>query len=60
MTRMQPTTFGTWNKIAKKHYRHESGVEVIYRHNGWLWEIVGGKNDGLRYERLWAAQHAAA
>lgn len=60
MIRMQPITEGTWNRVAKKHYRHESGVEVIYRHNDWVWEIIGGRNDGLRYERLWAAQHAAA
>lgn len=59
MTRNKPITEGTWNKIASKHYRHESGVEVAYRPNSWVWEIVGGKYDGLRYDRLWAAQHQA-
>ena len=45
MTRMKPITQGTWNRIARKHYRHESGVEVIYRPNSWNWEVVGGAND---------------
>ena len=59
MKRMQPTTEGEWARVARKHYRHMSGVEIVYRPNLWLWEIVGGRNDGLKYERLWAAQHAA-
>lgn len=49
-----------WSKVADKHYRHAGGVEVIYRHNAWMWEVVGGKNDGYRFKLLWVAQEAAA
>lgn len=57
--RMQPTTQGTWERIGRKHYQHVTGIEVVYRHNEWCWEIVGGKYDGHRFDRLWAAQHHA-
>lgn len=59
MTRQQPTASGTWNRIARKHYRHISGVEVIYRPNTWNWEVIGGQYDGLRWSTLSAAQHFA-
>jgi hypothetical protein len=60
MTRQQPITEGTWNRIARKHYRHINGAEVIYRPNSWNWEVIGGPNDGLRWTTLSAAQHFAA
>lgn len=47
---------GSWNKVAKKTYKHISGVVIRYDYNAWLWEIVGGKFDGERYERLWPAR----
>jgi hypothetical protein len=59
MTRQTPITSGTWNRIARKHYQHISGIQVIYRHNAWAWEVVGGKDDGHRYGTLSVAQHAA-
>lgn len=59
MIRMQPITEGEWVRIARKHYRHESGVEIRYDWNRCLWQIIGGRYDSLYYERLWAAQHAA-
>jgi hypothetical protein len=59
MTRQTPITSGTWNRIAKKHYRHIDGTEVIYRHNSWVWEVIGGPNDGLCWTTLSAAQHFA-
>lgn len=59
MTRMKPITEGTWNRIARKQYRHISGIEVLYRHNSWVWEVVGGKNDGLCWTTLSHAQHFA-
>ena len=46
---------GRWVKVGSKHYRHETGIEMIYRHNDWVWEIRGGEFDGERYERLWPA-----
>jgi hypothetical protein len=59
MTRSTPTTTGTWNRIASKTYRHLSGIEVAYDHNAWNWQIVGGANDGSRYQTLTVAQHYA-
>jgi hypothetical protein len=56
---LKPTTEGTWNRVARRHYRHESGIEVVYRSNAWAWEVVGGKDDGHRYSTLSVAQHAA-
>lgn len=53
----QPTTTGTWNRVARKTYRHESGIVVRYGDNHWAWVIVGGKHDGLAYTTLSAAQH---
>jgi hypothetical protein len=49
-----------WSKIANKTYQHTSGVQVIYRHNTWNWEIVGGREDGNTYKTLRVAQHYAA
>lgn len=55
----QPTTTGTWNRTARKHYTHISGIVVRYSNNGWAWEIIGGKRDGLCFGTLSAAQSAA-
>lgn len=57
--RMKPTTTGEWSKIAKKHYRHVSGVEVRYNCNRWAWEVIGGPDNGRAYAALWVAQHSA-
>jgi hypothetical protein len=60
MIRMKPQiNDGEWARVGRKHYRHASGIEIVYRHNEWLWEIVGGRYDGHRFDRLWAAQHHA-
>jgi hypothetical protein len=32
---------GSWAKVGDKAYRHESGIEIRYNHNAWLWQIVG-------------------
>ena len=50
---------GEWNRIASKTHRHASGIVIRYNHNRWLWEVVGGKDDGHSYTTLAAAQHAA-
>lgn len=47
---------GQWAKAGRKHYRHASGIEVVYRPNVWAWEIVGGAGDGLRFGPLHAAR----
>jgi hypothetical protein len=57
--RLKPITEGTWVKIARKHYRHVSGIEVRYDDNAWTWEVIGGKDDGHRYGTLSVAQWAA-
>ena len=46
----------TWTKVARKHYRHISGVEVRYDCNRWGWEVVG---EGLYFTVLYAAKHWA-
>lgn len=56
---MKPITSGEWAKAGRKHYRHMSGIEVRYNHNRWLWEIIGGPEDGLAYGTLWIAQYQA-
>ena len=43
-------------KAGRKHYRHESGIEIAYNCNRWVWEIVG---HGEAYTLLWAARHWA-
>jgi hypothetical protein len=49
---------GAWVKVAKQHYRHESGVEIKYRCNDWLWEVVGAsEHDGYRWDTLKAARY---
>lgn len=45
-----------WAKVARKHYRHISGIEVRYDCNRWGWEVVG-QNE--LYTVLWAAKHRA-
>ena len=50
---------GAWAKLGDKHYRHHSGAEITYDHNGFLW-IVNGK---LGYKTLrvarWDAERTA-
>ncbi len=45
---------GSWVKLAPKHYRHESGAEIRYDCNRWVWQIVGAE----AYTLLWVARHA--
>ena len=60
MKRMQPTTSGSWVKVARKTYQHESGITVRFDDNHWGWEIIGASRfDGYLYGTLWAAQMAA-
>lgn len=44
-----------WVKLDKHRYRHRSGVHLVRNINKRLWEIKGGRRDGERFERLWAA-----
>jgi len=44
---------GMWAKVAKKHYIHVSGNEIIYDCNSWLWRING--NEG--YSTLHIAKY---
>lgn len=48
---------GSWNRIARKDYRHATGTRITYRHNDYVWEIIGGAHDGLLLTSLWAARH---
>ncbi len=48
---------GSWNRIARKDYRHSSGIRITYRDNDWVWEIIGGARDGDRYTTLHIARH---
>jgi hypothetical protein len=50
---------GAWIKVARKHYRHMEGVEIVYNCNRWAWEIIGGKNTGEAYGLLWVARQRA-
>ena len=43
---------GQWNRIARKDYRHASGVRIVYRSNDYVWEIIGGARDGDCYTTL--------
>ena len=53
---------GQWAKVAKKHYRHASGVEIKYDCNAWVWEAIGGKEDGHCWTQLnharWSVERA--
>lgn len=53
--RMQPTTEGTWNKVADKTYKHIDGKVVRYNHNAWLWMVEG---TGKGWKTLSMAQTA--
>ena len=44
-----------WAKVGRKHYRHETGVEVTYDFNRFLWIAA----DGNGYITLHAAQNAS-
>ena len=55
--KIQSTKQG-WTKIAKAHYRHESGAQVRKCEKGW--EVIGSANCGYVYGTMWAAMYAAA
>lgn len=55
MNRAKPITQGTWNRIARKHYRHIDGAEVRYDHNRFLW--ITHTNEA--YSTLTVAQQVA-
>lgn len=48
-----------WAKVASKHYKHKSGIQVKYNHNAWKWEVIGGAKCGYMYDVKWAAQTEA-
>lgn len=50
---------GQWVRVARRRYRHVTGVEVVYGNNEWLWFIRGGPHDGEGYGTLGVARHAA-
>lgn len=52
---------GAWVKVGRKHYRHVTGVEVVYDCNRWGWRIMAadGTSDGLVWSTLWVAAHYA-
>lgn len=51
------TATQTWISIGRKHYRHSDGIEIRYSHNNWMWELVGGINDGLMFKTLKVAKY---
>lgn len=57
--RAKPCTSGEWARVARKHYRHVSGIEIAYDHMAWNWQIIGGREDGNRYPTLSVAQYSA-
>lgn len=52
---MTTHTTHEWAKVGRKHYRHESGAEVTYDHNRFLWIAANGSG----YITLHAAQSAS-
>lgn len=43
---------GQWVKVARKHYRHVSGAEIVYDHNRWAWFACG-----KLWSTLWVARY---
>lgn len=56
-TQKQMLASGSWIKVARKHYRHVSGVEVKYDCNQRGWEV--STKPGYYYSVLWAARYEA-
>jgi len=50
---------GAWVRVAKKHYRHVSGVEIVYRCNHWVWAVVEDGKPETRWSMLWVARYEA-
>lgn len=50
---------GQWVRVARRHYRHVAGVEIVYDNNRWLWYVRGGASDGEGYATLEAARYYA-
>ena len=48
---------GQWNRIGRKQYQNAQGVTIRYINNDWVWEIVGGANNGLRFTTLDIARY---
>lgn len=48
---------GQWIRVARKDYRHVSGARVVYRCNDYVWEIIGGAQDGQCFGPLHVARH---
>lgn len=44
-----------WVKVGRRHYRHETGIEVTYDWNRFLWIAA----DSNAYTTLHAAQRAS-
>lgn len=43
---------GQWARIGRKQYQNAQGVVIRYINNDWVWEIVGGASDGMRFTTL--------
>lgn len=50
---------GEWVKVASKHYRHISGVEIRYNCNRWVWEIIG-RDEAYTVDETLSAEVTAA
>lgn len=51
---------GVWAKVGKQHYRHASGVEIVYDCNHWVWKIRTPDGcDAGAYTLLWVARLTA-
>lgn len=56
-TGIEMVNSGSWIKVGKKHYRHESGIEVRYDCNRYIWIVSTQPNHG--YSTLWVARYEA-
>lgn len=56
--RRSKSTYEGWTKVGKNFWQHESGCQV--KKVNYHWHIIGGKNCGDRYGRLWIAMYYAA
>ena len=55
----KPVTKGVWERVGPRLYEHVTGLRVAYSHNQWMWEVIGGPDDGHMYSTLGNAQYAA-
>lgn len=48
---------GQWARVAKSHYRHETGIEITKSKNGSGWVV--STEPQYVWSRLWVARHNA-